>query len=228
MNRRPLQRLAWIGYAVSLATLYAGATLAARAYPGGFDWAYQVMSALASQKHNPDGSLWFASAIALGTACLLPSAFLFYRRADGSRRSRLQRWGVALYSVGVLSGIAVGLERLFIFHLSDVIGKAHEAIAFFAFIGLYTGPIVLIFSRVRGHSTSPWIGYGLLLPLLAIGLSQLYLFVDQIDLGWVDPTWRELGVPVWLSFAFWQWIAVAAIWLSIGYLLASQSRRSPD
>ena len=47
-------------YLASAIVLTAGFLMAARYYPGGFDWAYTVVSALASQKHNPEGSAWFS------------------------------------------------------------------------------------------------------------------------------------------------------------------------
>jgi len=38
--------------------------------PRGGDWAYTVASALASQKHNPAGSIWFSSALVIAMALL--------------------------------------------------------------------------------------------------------------------------------------------------------------
>jgi len=50
------------------------------------------------------------------------------------------------------------------------------------------------------------------------------LWLGQRDVGWVDVAWRELGIPVWLSFAFWQWVAVALLWVGLGHLLMSRLR----
>jgi hypothetical protein len=33
-----------------------------------------------------------------------------------------------------------------------------------------------------------------------------------------------MGVPVWLSFAFWQWLAVAFLGLGLGYLVVASGR----
>lgn len=54
-----------------------------------------------------------------------------------------------------------------------------------------------------------------LTPLVAIAVVQLTLYLGQRDLGWVDTGWREMGIPVWLSFAFWQWLALAFLWLGL-------------
>ena len=52
-------------------------------------------------------------------------------------------------------------------------------------------------------------------PMLAIGITQFWLYLDQRDLGWVDVGWREMGVPFWLSFAFWQWLAIGFLWVGL-------------
>jgi hypothetical protein len=56
-------------------------------------------------------------------------------------------------------------------------------------------------------------------PLVAISMTQFWLYIEQRDLGWVDTSWREMGIPLWISFAFWQWLAIAALWVGLGLLL---------
>ncbi|MGH7481147.1 MAG: hypothetical protein ACRELV_03260, partial [Longimicrobiales bacterium] len=73
--------------------------------------------------------------------------------------------------------------------------------------------------RVR-HDRRAWAGAAIgAAPLVAVGVTQLALYLDQRDLGWVDAGWRAMGVPLWLSFAFWQWLAVALLWVGLGFLL---------
>jgi hypothetical protein len=55
-------------------------------------------------------------------------------------------------------------------------------------------------------------------PLVAIGITQFWLYLDQRELGWVDTNWREMGIPLSLSFAFWQWLAIGCLWLGLGLL----------
>ena len=62
-------------------------------------------------------------------------------------------------------------------------------------------------------------------PLLAIGITQFWLYVDQRDLGWVDTGWRAMGIPVWFSFAFWQWLSIASLWVGLGLLWFTSERR---
>ncbi|MCU0975852.1 MAG: hypothetical protein MUC71_06000 [Steroidobacteraceae bacterium] len=60
---------------------------------------------------------------------------------------------------------------------------------------------------------------------MLVGLGSLGLYVLQRDTGWVKPDWRELGVPLWQSFAFWQWLMVAALWFAVAQLLATARNR---
>lgn len=214
--------LAWKSYGLSVLSVVAGALLAARVYPGGFDWAYQVMSALASQKHNPEGGAWFAGGLALGMALLFPLAYRFFKDAAG--RAKRERMGAVLVFVGLLFGVGVGVERLLFFHLSDVIDKAHELLALLSFLSLFVGLLLLATSRARRAGASIWSSLVVVLPLLAIGASQLAVYLDQRDLGWVGTDWREMGVPLWYSFAFWQWLAAGSLWASMGLLLGCRTR----
>jgi hypothetical protein len=100
--------------------------------------------------------------------------------------------------------------------------KGHEAIALLAFLGLYLGVFGLYVHRARQKTACVWAVLPVLVPLVAIGLSQLALYLDQRDVGWVGREWREEGVPIWSRFAFWQWLAVAALWGGIGHLLLTR------
>jgi hypothetical protein len=60
------------------------------------------------------------------------------------------------------------------------------------------------------------------MPLAAIAITQFWLYIDQRDLGWVDTGWRAMGIPLWLSFAFWQWLAIVTLWLGLGALSLTQ------
>lgn len=210
--------MAWRCYGLSVLVIVAGALLASGSYPGGFDWAYQVMSALASRKHNPEGGAWFAGGLALGMALLLPLAYRLFK--DVPKGARGESWGARLVLFGIVCGIGVGVERLLFHHLSDLIGKAHEALALLAFLSLFPGLLLMALTRGRRSARGRWGALVVVLPLVAIGLSQLGVYLDQRDLGWVGRDWRELGVPLWYSFAFWQWLAAASIWISLGWLLA--------
>jgi hypothetical protein len=165
-----------------------GVGLAAVRFPGGFDWAYTVISRLGSHAHNPDGAVWLSAALLAAVTLLWPVA-RHLGRAGGAEH-KPPKVSIAALRVGLVGGALLGLEGLFALELSRLARKAHEIVA-----------------------------------LLAVGASQLALYFDQRDLGWVNTGWRELGVPVWLSFAFWQWLAVAFLGIGIGFLVAAGARR---
>lgn len=216
-TRQPTRARALTTYSLSVATVLVGWFLASRRFPGGFDWVYTVMSALASRKHNPQGAAYFAAGLAVSLALLWPAASWLGKRDDASRG--LARFGLFALRTGIALGVVVGVERLVFFHFSDILSKGHEALSLLAFLSMYAGVLSLHANRARRGVASLWSAALAIVPLAAIGLSQLWLYLDQRDLGWVDRSWRDMGVPLWLSFAFWQWLAAAALWASVGHLV---------
>jgi hypothetical protein len=210
-----------LAFALALALFATGAALSAARYPEQpYDWMYVVMSALASRKHNPDGGYWFAIGLGLSMLALWP---VVSRLRDAAGPGA--RWPTAALRAAMLCGVAMGAEWILFDHLSDLVHKAHELLALGTFVGLYLGVLGHYAARLRRGGRG-WPGsLAVAAPLLAIGITQLALFLDQRDLGWVDVGWRALGVPAWLSFAFWQWIAVATLWLGLGHLLATADSR---
>ena len=211
------RRNAALAFAAALVTFAAGVALSAGQYPEQpYDWVYVVMSELASRKHNPGGGGWFAIALGISMLALWPVANYLARSMTGARR-----WPVLALRAAIGCGAAMALERLLFVHLSDVIYKSHELLAIGVFAGLYAGVLGLYAQRA---CRDPRLLPGALLvaaPLAAIGITQLALYLDQRDFGWVDHGWRALGIPFWLSFAFWQWVAVALLWVGLGHLLWS-------
>jgi hypothetical protein len=205
--------LAWTCYGLSAVTFALGFALAARHYPNGFDWTQKVMSSLASVKHNPEGGRWFAGAIVLSFACLWPVVSAI--ATDG--------FAVRVLRAALLVGILVGVDQLLFFRLSDVVHKGHEALAVVAFVGTYIGVVGLQLSRLRKSPGSKWSVALVLAPLVAVGVSQLVLYLAQRSTGWVDHDWHQR--PFWGRFAFWQWLAGVGLWLAIGQLLVAAGRR---
>jgi hypothetical protein len=205
--------IAACGFALALATFWVGVVMAARHFPDPpFDWMYRVVSELASRKHNPPGGHWFSIALGLSMLALWPVVSCL-RDTVGDRR-----WPIVALRAGILFGVAVGIERLVFVRLSSIVDNGHEALAVGAFAGLYTGMLGLYWQRVRLGWTGALV---VAAPLAAIFVTQIVIYFDQRDLGWVDHGWREMGVSPWLSFAFWQWLAVAFLWVGLGHLLWS-------
>lgn len=201
----------------SLLVLSCGLVLAALLYPGGYDWVYTVASALASQKHNPAGNFWFASALVLAMILLWPYVSAF-KQARNPAFPATEKFAIAALRTGLICGALLGLEKLLIHNLSDWIYKTHEILGLLTFLGLYSGILTLLVLAMHRHKIYAFPVIMLTSSLLTIGINQFWLYLDQRDLGWVDTSWREMGIPFWLSFAFWQWIAIGFLWLGLGLL----------
>ena len=46
----------------------------------------------------------------------------------------------------------------------------------------------------------------------ATGAMLIFLWLGQRELGWVGRDWRAQDIPMWRSFALWQWTACASVW----------------
>lgn len=216
------ERTLW-WYVVALFIKCFGLIMAAQYYPGGFDWFYTVASALASHKHNPDGSVWFASSLSL-------SMLLLWFYLSSMKRELMlilpeAGYAIVAIRIGLVFGFLLGVERLIIYDLSHMIDKAHELIAIFTLLGLYIGILSLLiqFIQLKKNGIFPLLLIaGVLVPVGIIGLS---IYIEQRDLGWVDTDWRMKGIPVWLSFAFWQWLAIGFLWVGLGLLYTISAKK---
>lgn len=209
-----IRPISW--YFIAVITFFFGMLLAARHYPGGYDWAYTVVSALASRKENPDGSYWFSAAIALSMLMLWP--YLSAIRRQLGRAQPFERYSMAALRVGVIGGVLVGGERLLVYDLSSWLNKSHELIALITFLALYFGSLGLLIRRMRDQRMYLLPLLAVAAPLLVLGLVEFVLYLQQRDIGWVGVPWREMETPLWASFAFWQWMLVIFLWLGIGSL----------
>lgn len=213
MRQETQWKIAAWAFALALATFAVGVAMAARFFPDPpYDWMYTVVSELASRKHNPQGGQWFSIALGLSMLALWP-VVSHLRDTIGERR-----WPILALRAGILFGVAVGVERLAFVRFSSLVHNGHEALAVGTFAGLYTGLLGLYWQRVRRGWTGALV---VAAPLAAIFVTQIAIYFDQRDLGWVDHRWREMGVSLWLSFAFWQWLAVSLLWVGLGHLLWS-------
>ncbi|MDQ8203057.1 hypothetical protein [Pelagicoccus sp. SDUM812003] len=215
----------WLYLSLSAAFLGIGLVAGAALYPGPYDWQYTVVSALASSKHNPQGGVWFSSALAVSFGFLWP--FVSSIQTQAGSAPRLARIAKISLRVGIVCGVLMGIESISTSVLPERWEKTHEALALFSFLSFYLGLLALSSSLASKSKPALIAALAIALPLLCIGASQLALYLDQRDLGWVDQSWRDLGVPLWKSFAFWQWIAFLSLWPSLAVLGASRFAEPP-
>lgn len=204
-------------YSAAMLAIGVGVAVAMARYPGGFDWSYTVISRLASLKYNPGGGAWLSGGLLAGMVLLWPVASRIGRGEYGSGGG----FPLTALRVGLVGGALLALEGLFMIDLTGIARKGHEILVLVTLLGLYTGVLGLFLLRMRRGGPAVWPTLLVVLPLLAVGISQLALYFDQRDLGWVDTSWREMGVSVWLSFAFWQWMAVVVLGAGLGFLTAT-------
>ena len=213
-----------MSYGLSIATIAAGVALGTRARSEPFDWTHTVISALASRKHNPEGSFWFSGALVIAFAFLWPVTNMV--RAARGGIGNTARWSAVLLRVGLACGMLVGVERIVFFHFSDLVHKGHEYVALAAFVAIYAGVLTFELDQVRRRTTGWSIAVLVLFPLVTIGVECLVFYLGQRHVGWLDHDWRKPNRPVWAQFAFWQWLAMASLWVGMGHVqfLAQRSR----
>jgi len=204
-------------YLASITILSLGVVVSALQFPGGFDWFYIVASALASRRDNPAGYIWYASAFGLSMALLLPYTTALVKNF-GNTNSAASRFAIVALRTGLVCGILLGIEGLIVPDLSRWIPKGHEILGISSFLGLYMGILVLLFPAIRHRKVYALPAVLVAISVLAIGVTQLVLYLEQRGTGWINTEWREMGIPFWLSYAFWQWMAIGSLIAGLGLL----------
>jgi hypothetical protein len=193
---------------------WGGLWMAARRFPSEYDWRYMTISSLLYVDRNPEGFQWAWSGLllcALGGLCWT-AVLVQDGRAKGAIRGPVGIWALGIgYACMVCALLPARLL---------CVPKAHEMLALSAFFGLCIGIISLTFRaaernirlRARGLPGGPRLYAGLLaggalLPILLAGVAPAYVSYALPELPWVGIEWRARGAPVFLSFAFWEWIA---------------------
>lgn len=217
-----LRALTWYGLAAILVCL--GVGLAMARFPGGYDWGYTVISRLASVRQNPEGGRWLAGSLLAAVLLLWPVT----RYLASTQVGRGPKVAVGFLRAGLIGAAILGLEGVLGIAFSRHLRKVHEVVALVTFFGFYGGVLGVYLHRIRNEAASLLPALLVALPLLAAGATQLILYFDQRDLGWVNTDWRELGVSLWLSFAIWQWLAVLLLAAAIGHLILTSRTKSDD
>jgi hypothetical protein len=208
---------------VLVALLFAAS---ANYFPGGYDWKFDVMCRLGYAHVNPDGSGYWA--VALVFTCLMgvPCCAYFYRRLAPTS-PRIAEAARVLLAAGLILGMVIGLDGLVLPKLNGIAYKLHETVATLAFAAIFFGVLTFWSAMTkwlrikRGWTSAACSALSLfvLVPMAGAMISQAYLFFVPNDLGWVGPDWSERGVPVYLSFAFWEWLAIGGIYFCL-YVIA--------
>jgi hypothetical protein len=199
---------------IGVLAFWGGMWMAGRRYPSEYDWRYMTISSLVYPDRNPDGYRWAWAGLilcALGGLCWTTVLIRDWPREVAGRRP-IGIWALGL---GYFCMVCCALlpERLL------RVPKGHEILALSAFFGICIGIVQLTFHaaerslRLRKHwfLGASRVYAGLLAaialsPILPAGIAPSYVSRALPQLPWVGLEWRALGVPVYLSFAFWEWI----------------------
>jgi hypothetical protein len=238
---RPLDPARWpkwflVGVWGPVLSVFVGACFAASVehYPGGYDWRYEVVCRPGYEWVNPLGSVWWSASLAGICVAALPCGVYFHARLRGAA-PRLSFAARGALLAGLVAGLIVAMDGVAFPRLNTLVPKLHEVTAtltfgliFFGVAGFWAA-LVIWLSRVRRWSV---LGCGLLslsvvVPFTGAMLSQAYLFFVPNNLGWVGADWAEKDVPLYLSFAFWEWVAIGGIYVSL-YVMAFLLPSEPD
>lgn len=213
---------------LAVAAFWSGIAAAAHAYPGDYDWRYQTISVLLYSDRDPGGYLWAWAAVELcGLAGLAWTVDLHQPAANA----------IAAPSATALGILRVGFLCMCCAALPDrllPLSKGHELLAILAFLGICIGVAQQIFRAVddrgpRGRHglvarlSAPLLASLPAVPMALAALTQAYLGLVRPDLPWVSPAWRVHRIPLYLSFAVWEWVTCAVFSMC---LLALSYRRS--
>lgn len=198
---------------------WAGLSIAAHRYPTEYDWRYMTVSSLLHADQDPAGHLWATGGLVLCALCgffwVSVAARGWHDIGAGDRAAGIRALQLGYFFMAC----AAGLPRSVL-----PVPKGHELLSILAFIGVWSGMICLISQTLqrallrRTDSASRrvrWLAVvltgGVVLPIALAGIAQAYVFFELPDLPWVNLSWRQRGVPVYISFAFWEWITCAVL-----------------
>lgn len=193
---------------------WVGLSIAGRAYPALYDWRYMTISKLVYPDQNPDGYAWaWGGSIfcALGGLCWTTALIRDWPRTISPARP-FGLWAIGLGYSCMIGALVPGRFL--------PIPKGHETFSLSAFIGLCIGIVQLTLEvaernewlKARGLRGAPRVvAIGLaaiaLSPIALAGIATWYVSRALPQLPWVGIEWRARGVPIYWSFAFWEWIS---------------------
>jgi hypothetical protein len=201
-----------ISASIGVLAFWCGMWVAGQRYPSEYDWRYITISSLVYPDRNPRGYLWAWAGVALCAFAGLH--WTGVRISQGRQAGGLARpAGIRALGVGYLCMLCCGLLPGPLLRLP----KLHEFLALTAFFGIgiglvqstlqagrQSGSLATMRGSRRGYTAA--LAGAAVSPIVLAALAQAYVSYALPQLPWVSLAWRARGVPVYLSFAFWEWI----------------------
>jgi hypothetical protein len=199
---------------LGLCGFWAGLAMACRLFPGEYDWRYMTVSNLFSAKHNPTGHLWGAAGVILCGVMGMCWVVL------GMRTAPTTAWRLSFQQSPLL---VVGFPCMTLAAAlpSDwLIAKGHDWLAVIAFLALCSGLVQAWVQSILQRFPAPAahrrrralvLACTVLWPVVGAALTQAYLALVRPELPWVTLAWRAQNIPLYLSFALWEWLTCVAL-----------------
>jgi len=215
-DRPFLRRAARAAAILGVLAFWGGMFMAASRYSSEYDWRYMPVSNLVSPDHNPAGYLWASTGTVLCSLC-----WFFWdsvcRPHEGTEVLSGGIWALRFGNICMIGASVLPKWLL-------PIQKGHEILAVLAFAGLCIGVVWLMFQTIKqtllrrmrrfsGHALlyAAIVAGAAVFPIFLAGLTQAYVHYVLPELPWVNLSWRARGVPVHLSFAFWEWVTCVVL-----------------
>jgi len=219
LDKSFLLRASQVTAPLGVVAFWSGMAMAARRYSSEYDWRYMPVSNLLSLGRDPAGYLWASAGVVICGLCGLCWAAVL------ARLWKLEGAGGRLSGVRALQfGNSCLMCAALLSHWLRRIEKGHEILAVLAFAGLLIGMIQLMFKTIERTLLSRMLRFSVharlyaailasaaVFPIALAGLIQAYVHFMLPELPWVGLPWRARGVPVYLSFAFWEWVTCAVL-----------------
>jgi hypothetical protein len=233
-----MKALLWQAMAIlGVLSFWGGILIAAQKFPAEYDWRYMTLSSLISPSRDPAGHLWASGGIVLCALCGLGWAASPGRGLAAAHEALDGSWLLRLGNLFMIGSAVLPSSLL-------RMPKGHEILVLLAFVCLCLGMVILTFRTVEGSlqrrdcSCPPFpklyaagLAVGAVLPILLAGLAQAYVFYALPHLRWVSLAWRDRRIPVYLSFAFWEWVScvvLSAYMITLPLLIPHLERRVPE
>jgi hypothetical protein len=228
-----LQRASWAFGPFGVLAFWVGMVMAALRYPSEYDWRFMPVSHLLSPLRDPAGYLWASAGIVLYSLCGFCWTALVARRwkhEDAENRPS----GIRALQFGYFLAIGAGVLPPWLLRME----KGHELLTVSAFAGLCFGMVRLMFQtiertlmrrmgRLSGHARvgAAILASAAVFPIVLAGLAQAFVHYAHPELHWVNLSWRDRGVPIYLSFNFWEWLTCVLLGIYTVILSQALSRR---
>jgi hypothetical protein len=223
------RRAAAVAASLGVLAFWCGMVLAARRFPSEYDWRYITISTLVYPDRNPAGWLW-----ARGSLVLCGLAGLWWTLAlVVESRSRAGRGSAGIAPLGL--GYACMTACALVPEWRIGIPRLHECLAMAGFFGICLGMARITWTALAPGARrtrlpgSPRLHAAILVgvvlaPIVLGAAAQAYAYY-VLHLPWVSLGWRARGVPVYLSFAFWEWVGCGIF--STYMVVLSRARGAP-